>query len=166
MTPGPDAVVRARRYVSAAAGTYPPPLPPRREAPPAPDDPDVILTRPPREPAWDDGPALDWTGPIATAEHGARRPFDLVGVEQDARKPRAGMLAGTAGGALVGLAASWLVLALVQSGDLSLLARPAELWRSTFDRLASPGLLLVMAGVALLGAGIGGRLVSGRRRRD
>ena len=182
--------LRQRRYVSAPAGSYPEPVPPREqrsagavaavgvadEAAAAPPDEAPLASQAARS-----GPGLEAIGtPVAlpsahfpdpemeddskTATRGRRR----------ARSPLAGMMLGGLLGLALGVLAGLLLLALTEGdgtwsqrlADFGVLYQqisdPAGLWAAVGDPLIRMSAVLVAAGFLLLGVGWGGRIGGSR----
>ena len=143
-------IVRARRYVSAPAGTYPAPVPPRPavargQAPPFPGE------EPPAAPLPEPAPAeaAHVAAPILPANEPAAAP---------ARTGWGGLLLGMLVGAVVGSSAGLLLVAFFGGCEPSLAwTDPLAVWRTVSDPVIRFSGILVAVGCALLGAALGGR---------
>ena len=151
MTP-PDAagIIRARRYVSAPAGTYAPPVPVAVEpvsgvAPPAPPADAATVLAPAEQLAAMADPAA---APAAPAGPTSPAP----GRRRSRGARIVAMLAGGMFGAALGVAVGAALLALQDAPRwLERISDPRALWQSADDPIVIASVGAVVAGFALIG---------------
>ncbi|MDQ7006266.1 MAG: hypothetical protein Q9Q40_03465 [Acidobacteriota bacterium] len=176
--------VKTRRFLAVPKGSYPEPLrvqvqacdpsplsaPPAEEAlsPPA-DEPALPVASPPVSPEAappaeiavpEAGPALPEAPPVLAPDPPpAADPAPQMAAEEvRPGAARGRILVGGMAGALFGLAAGGMLLALSGGADgLEALSQPLELWNAVEDPLVKASALLVAVGFILLGAGLAGR---------
>ena len=154
-------IIRARRYVSAPAGCYPAPVPPR------PPEEQVAAPGEPEVPTGGVGAGGPGTTEVAAAG-AAAAPMEAVPGPPAVPVPRregagsgpgwGGLLLGAAVGAVIGVSLGLILVAFFGGCEPSLAwTDPLAVWDTVTDPVLRFSGLLVATGCTLLGAALGAR---------